>query len=91
MLTLLEKFPRFSLDVCTRTMFESINYESDRSDFLNGISLFFASVRYQNNDEGGHYHEASGNARTKVRGRYGARTPPSGKIDETVYSAGPRG
>jgi hypothetical protein len=60
-------------------------------DFLNGVSFSFRTVSYENNDKGGHYHEASGNVRKEVRGRYGARTPPNGKVDETVYTAGPRG
>lgn len=46
---------------------------------------------YSNSDEGSHYHEASGNPKVLVRGRYGARNPETQKIDETVYTAGPRG
>lgn len=47
--------------------------------------------RYHNNDQGGHYHESSGNPIIKVRGRYGSRNPKSTQIDETLYTAGPRG
>ncbi|CAO1313158.1 unnamed protein product [Diamesa hyperborea] len=46
---------------------------------------------YSNSDQGGHYHTSSGNNAIKVRGRYGSRNPASGQIDETVYTAGPRG
>lgn len=48
-------------------------------------------ISYQNNDRGGHYHQASGKAAVKVRGRYGARSPVNGKVEETVYTAGVRG
>ncbi|GAB0100339.1 uncharacterized protein DMENIID0001_163650 [Sergentomyia squamirostris] len=43
------------------------------------------------NDKGGHYHMSSGNPKTIIRGRYGARNPETGSIDETVYTAGARG
>ena len=46
---------------------------------------------YSNADTGGHYHTASGNNNVKVRGRFGARNPANGRIEETVYTAGPRG
>uniref|UniRef100_A0A336LI73 CSON014433 protein n=1 Tax=Culicoides sonorensis TaxID=179676 RepID=A0A336LI73_CULSO len=44
-----------------------------------------------NSDIGGHYHTASGNPSTSISGRYGSRNPETGQIDETVYTAGPRG
>ncbi|CRK95811.1 CLUMA_CG009263, isoform A [Clunio marinus] len=46
---------------------------------------------YQNKDQGGHYHQASGHPAIKIRGRYGARSPINGRVDEVVYTAGPRG
>ncbi|CAD7083002.1 unnamed protein product [Hermetia illucens] len=49
------------------------------------------SFGLSNKDIGGHYHEATGSADKIVRGRYGARSPASGRIEETVYTAGPRG
>jgi hypothetical protein len=57
--------------------------------FLDLIDAQFHS--YQNNDQGSHYHQSSGKSSTKVRGRYGSRSPVNGRIDETVYTAGPRG
>ncbi|KAH8366064.1 hypothetical protein KR093_008826, partial [Drosophila rubida] len=47
--------------------------------------------RHANDDIGGYYHSASGTPDNVVRGRYGSRSPASGQIEETVYSAGPRG
>uniref|UniRef100_A0A182YSX4 Uncharacterized protein n=1 Tax=Anopheles stephensi TaxID=30069 RepID=A0A182YSX4_ANOST len=40
---------------------------------------------------GAHYHTASGNPKTIVRGRYGSRQPDTGRVEETIYTAGPRG
>ncbi|KAG5678108.1 hypothetical protein PVAND_007809 [Polypedilum vanderplanki] len=45
---------------------------------------------YENKDQGAHYHKATGSV-VKVRGRYGSRNPATSRIDETVYTAGPRG
>ncbi|KAH8379683.1 hypothetical protein KR009_006490 [Drosophila setifemur] len=47
--------------------------------------------RHANDDIGGFYHSASGTPDNTVRGRYGSRSPASGQIEETVYTAGPRG
>ena len=47
--------------------------------------------RYKNSDYGQHYHQATGNARQVVKGRYGSRAADTGKVEETVYTAGPRG
>ncbi|XP_034481003.1 fibroin heavy chain [Drosophila innubila] len=47
--------------------------------------------RHANDDIGGFYHSASGTPDNIVRGRYGSRSPASGQIEETVYTAGPRG
>ncbi|XP_016999731.2 uncharacterized protein Cpr73D [Drosophila takahashii] len=47
--------------------------------------------RHANDDIGGYYHSASGTPDNTVRGRYGSRSPASGQIEETVYTAGPRG
>ncbi|XP_037722016.1 fibroin heavy chain [Drosophila subpulchrella] len=47
--------------------------------------------RHANDDIGGYYHSASGTPDNSVRGRYGSRSPASGQIEETVYTAGPRG
>lgn len=58
---------------------------------LSVSSFNFYLRRYSNSDQGGHYHTSSGNNAIKVRGRYGSRNPASGQIDETVYTAGPRG
>ncbi|XP_063698107.1 uncharacterized protein LOC134829046 [Culicoides brevitarsis] len=44
-----------------------------------------------NSDEGSHYHTAAGNPSTAISGRYGSRNPENGQIEETVYTAGPRG
>lgn len=43
------------------------------------------------NDPGGHYHEAAGNPKSIIRGRYGSRNPRNGRVEETVYTAGRRG
>ncbi|KAL7732282.1 hypothetical protein ACLKA6_018514 [Drosophila palustris] len=48
-------------------------------------------ARHANDDIGGFYHSASGTPDNIVRGRYGSRSPASGQIEETVYTAGPRG
>lgn len=55
--------------------------------FLNKYFL----LRLSNNDYGAHYHSASGANNQIVRGRYGSRNPESGRIEETTYTAGPRG
>lgn len=45
--------------------------------------------RYDNKNQGGHYHKATGSV-IKIRGRHGSRNSANGKIDETVYTGGPR-
>ena len=40
---------------------------------------------------GSHYHSETGTANKVVRGRYGSRSADTGRVDETVYTAGPRG
>ncbi|XP_055532211.1 uncharacterized protein LOC129722634 isoform X2 [Wyeomyia smithii] len=64
---------------------------SDQSDFnhINGDGSFNFGLK--NSDVGGHYHTASGNPKTVVRGRYGSRQPDTGRVEETIYTAGPRG
>ncbi|KAL9908540.1 cuticular protein 73D [Glossina fuscipes fuscipes] len=47
--------------------------------------------RHTNDDIGGFYHSASASPDNIVRGRYGSRNPATGQIEETVYTAGPRG
>uniref|UniRef100_A0A1I8N2D6 Cuticle protein n=2 Tax=Musca domestica TaxID=7370 RepID=A0A1I8N2D6_MUSDO len=47
--------------------------------------------RHTNDDIGGYYHTASGTPDNVVRGRYGSRNPATGQVEETVYTAGPRG
>ncbi|XP_073843854.1 cuticular protein 73D [Musca autumnalis] len=47
--------------------------------------------RHTNDDIGGYYHTASGTPDNIVRGRYGSRNPATGQVEETVYTAGPRG
>ncbi|XP_037040402.1 uncharacterized protein LOC119077324 isoform X2 [Bradysia coprophila] len=49
------------------------------------------SFGLSNNDYGAHYHTASGANNKIVRGRYGSRNPETGRVDETTYTAGPRG
>ncbi|XP_044728573.1 translation initiation factor IF-2-like [Chrysoperla carnea] len=46
---------------------------------------------YANRDRGASYHFADANARNVVRGKFGSRNPGTGRIDETIYTAGPRG
>ncbi|KAI8120199.1 hypothetical protein CVS40_8508 [Lucilia cuprina] len=46
---------------------------------------------HRNDDFGGYYHSASGTPDNIVRGRYGSRNPATGNVEETVYTAGPRG
>ncbi|XP_046808758.1 uncharacterized protein LOC111683423 [Lucilia cuprina] len=46
---------------------------------------------HRNDDFGGYYHSASGTPDNVVRGRYGSRNPATGNVEETVYTAGPRG
>jgi len=56
------------------------------------IHRYYRSAkRHANDDIGGYYHSASGTPDNTVRGRYGSRSPASGQIEETVYTAGPRG
>lgn len=64
----------------------------DRNISLNKLINFFLSRnrRYENKDRGAHYHKATGSV-IKVRGRYGSRSPVDDRIDEVVYTAGPRG
>uniref|UniRef100_A0A1A9W7H6 Cuticle protein 6 n=1 Tax=Glossina brevipalpis TaxID=37001 RepID=A0A1A9W7H6_9MUSC len=47
--------------------------------------------RHTNDDIGSFYHSASASPDNIVRGRYGSRNPATGQIEETVYTAGPRG
>ncbi|XP_055911908.1 uncharacterized protein LOC129945949 [Eupeodes corollae] len=49
------------------------------------------SFRHSNDDIGSYYHSAAGNPDNKIRGRYGSRNPSNGRVEETVYTAGPRG
>lgn len=49
------------------------------------------TYRHSNNDIGGHYHTASGSPSTSISGRFGSRSPENGRIEETSYTAGPRG
>lgn len=58
---------------------------------LVSFSIFFANGRHTNDDIGGYYHSASGTPDNIVRGRYGSRNPATGQVEETVYTAGPRG
>lgn len=58
------------------------------ANFLNLVIYFLK--RYENKDQGAHYHKSTGNV-VKVRGRFGSRSPVDGRIDEVVYTAGPRG
>lgn len=51
----------------------------------------FVYYRHRNDDFGGYYHSASGTPDNIVRGRYGSRNPATGKVEETIYTAGPRG
>ncbi len=53
--------------------------------------LFQLFYRLSNSDYGSHYHSASGANNQIVRGRYGSRNPESGRVEETTYTAGPRG
>jgi len=57
----------------------------------NGYCCYRSAKRHANDDIGGYYHSASGTPDNTVRGRYGSRSPASGQIEETVYTAGPRG
>lgn len=54
------------------------------------LLFFFCSLK-NSETVGGHYHTASGNPKTIVRGRFGSRQPDTGRVEETVYTAGPRG
>ncbi|XP_075161339.1 cuticular protein 73D [Haematobia irritans] len=47
--------------------------------------------RHSNDDVGSYYHSASGTPDNLVQGRYGSRNPATGQVEETVYTAGPRG
>ncbi|CAG9799650.1 unnamed protein product [Chironomus riparius] len=64
------------------------NYQSYPVNNVNTDGTFHFG--YDNKDQGGHYHKATGSV-IKVRGRYGSRNAATGKIDETVYTAGARG
>ncbi|XP_058834686.1 uncharacterized protein LOC131691937 isoform X2 [Topomyia yanbarensis] len=68
-----------------------ISVRTDQSDFNHINSDGSFSFGLKNSDVGGHYHTASGNPKTIVRGRYGSRQPDTGRVEETVYTAGPRG
>ncbi|XP_058463109.1 uncharacterized protein LOC131437646 isoform X2 [Malaya genurostris] len=68
-----------------------MSVHSDQSDFNHINSDGSFSFGLKNSDVGGHYHTASGNPKTVVRGRYGSRQPDTGRVEETVYTAGPRG
>ncbi|XP_059613837.1 uncharacterized protein LOC132259982 [Phlebotomus argentipes] len=61
------------------------------SDFNNVNPDGSFSFGLNTEDNGGHYHMASGNPKTIIRGRFGSRNPTSKRIEETVYTAGPRG
>uniref|UniRef100_A0A182JYI4 Uncharacterized protein n=1 Tax=Anopheles christyi TaxID=43041 RepID=A0A182JYI4_9DIPT len=65
---------------------------SDQTDFnhINSDGSFAFGLK-NSDTPGGHYHTASGNPKTIVRGRYGSRQPDTGRVEETVYTAGPRG
>lgn len=53
---------------------------------------FILNFRLSNSDTaGGHYHSASGSPNKVVRGRYGSRNPVNNRLEETTYTAGPRG
>ncbi|XP_055847051.1 uncharacterized protein LOC129912706 [Episyrphus balteatus] len=49
------------------------------------------SYRHSNDDIGSYYHSVAGNPDNSIRGRYGSRNPSNGRVEETVYTAGPRG
>ncbi|XP_021697100.1 uncharacterized protein LOC5568293 [Aedes aegypti] len=68
-----------------------LSVQSDQSDFNHINSDGSFSFGLKNSDVGGHYHTASGNPKTIVRGRFGSRQPDTGRVEETVYTAGPRG
>ncbi|EDW72712.2 uncharacterized protein Dwil_GK17150 [Drosophila willistoni] len=68
----------------TQTVYAEIEYNTINDD---GSYQY----RHANDDIGGYYHSASGTPDNIVRGRYGSRSPASGQIEETVYTAGPRG
>ncbi|ETN64936.1 hypothetical protein AND_003298 [Anopheles darlingi] len=65
---------------------------SDQTDFnhINSDGSFAFGLK-NSDTPGAHYHTASGNPKTIVRGRYGSRQPDTGRVEETVYTAGPRG
>ncbi|XP_011212953.2 uncharacterized protein LOC105232792 [Bactrocera dorsalis] len=56
---------------------------------INGDGSF--SFRHSNDDIGSFYHSASSSPDNIVQGRYGARNPSTGQLEEVVYTAGPRG
>ncbi|XP_038121609.1 uncharacterized protein LOC6039535 [Culex quinquefasciatus] len=69
-----------------------LSVKSDQSDFNHINSDGSFSFGLKNSETvGGHYHTASGNPKTIVRGRFGSRQPDTGRVEETVYTAGPRG
>uniref|UniRef100_A0A182RI83 Uncharacterized protein n=1 Tax=Anopheles funestus TaxID=62324 RepID=A0A182RI83_ANOFN len=66
--------------------------QSDQTDFnhINSDGSFAFGLK-NSDTPGAHYHTASGNPKTIVRGRYGSRQPDTGRVEETIYTAGPRG
>uniref|UniRef100_A0A182WCB8 Uncharacterized protein n=1 Tax=Anopheles minimus TaxID=112268 RepID=A0A182WCB8_9DIPT len=65
---------------------------TDQTDFnhINSDGSFAFGLK-NSDTPGAHYHTASGNPKTIVRGRYGSRQPDTGRVEETIYTAGPRG
>lgn len=56
------------------------------------LLTFILIFRLSNSETaGGHYHSASGSPNKIVRGRYGSRNPTNNRLEETTYTAGPRG
>lgn len=51
----------------------------------------FFKIRLSNSDFGSHTHSAVGSPNGVVRGRYASRNPETGRVEETQYTAGPRG
>lgn len=58
---------------------------------LSHTNLYHLICRLSNDDVGGHFHSAKGSRNKVVRGRFGSRNPSNGRIEETEYTAGPRG
>ncbi|XP_058123902.1 uncharacterized protein LOC131281614 [Anopheles ziemanni] len=69
-----------------------LTVRTDQTDFnhINSDGSFAFGLK-NSDTPGAHYHTASGNPKTVVRGRYGSRQPDTGRVEETVYTAGPRG